>query len=195
MPSPTRASRLPELHLPRLERDEIIQTLSEIRMPDRVAGMDLPRIEPPRIDLSDIELPSGKDIRRAVQGAAILLGLRRRPRPVWPLAGGLLIVAGITTIAVLRTPAVRAQLDRTTRAARERIARMRADRELMEAPPSELAEPIPPTSTSAAAAAAAATTGLGTDSSSRPVAVGPGEPVEPVEGVPAFDQREAANSI
>lgn len=194
MAAPTRESRLPELRLPRLERDEIVQTLSEIRLPERIAGLELPRVDPP-----DIVLPSGDDIRRAVDWAAIRVGLRRRRSP-WPTVAGLLVVAGVVAVAVARTPAVRVQVDRATQKARERIAHMRAERAVIEAPPSEVGEPMTPSVTeptrmTSAGSLAAAATGVGADAPGKPVAVGPGEASATRNGMPSIEEREAAKPV
>jgi hypothetical protein len=195
MPSQTKESRLPELRLPRLEREEIVQTLSEIRLPERIAGMELPRIDPP-----DIVLPSGDDIRRAVDWAAIRVGLRRRRRSPWPTVAGLLVVAGVVAVAAARTPAVRVQVDRATQKARDRIAQMRAERAVIEAPPSEVGEPMTPSVTeptrmTSSGSLAAAATGVGADAPGKPVAVGPGEASATRNGMPSLEEREAAKPV
>lgn len=110
---PVKESRLPDLRLPEIKRDEIVRALS-----DR-----LPEIELPDIDLRQV------DIRRAMENAAIRVGVRERTRSRWPIVAGLAIVGSIGVIALLRRPAVRAQVEATAKKARARIEDMRLERE------------------------------------------------------------------
>ena len=130
---PVTGVRLSELHLPEIKRDDIVRSLSEIRLPD----IDLPRLERPRIDLPEaiskfewptIDLPS-IDVGKAMAGAAAAAHIgRRAQRPRWPLAVGGLILAGLTGWAILSNAALRARLARGAGAIRERISAVRADR-------------------------------------------------------------------
>lgn len=129
---PVKEIRLSELHLPEINRDEIVKSLSEMHLPDvDVTKLERPRIELPdaisrfewpRIDLSSVDL--GKAIAGAA--AAVHIGSRAR-RPRWPLAVGGLIVAGFATWAILTNETVRGRLASGASAVRERLASMRAD--------------------------------------------------------------------
>ena len=99
----TRENRLPELRLPKLEREEIMRILADVKRPDihlpevDVSKIERPRMERlrrerPRIDLSDIELPSAKDVRRTIDEVAVRAGIRERRRSPFPFVAGLAIV-------------------------------------------------------------------------------------------------------
>jgi hypothetical protein len=129
---PVKESRLPELHLPEIDRDDIARSLSDIRLPE----VDLSKLERPKIVLpkavSNFEWPkfdvSSTDIRRAVESIAVAAHLRRRPRQSrWPLAVGGLLVAGVATVAILRNEANRARLASGASAVRNRLTSMRSN--------------------------------------------------------------------
>jgi len=111
---PVKETRLSELHLPEISRDDIMRSLSEIRMPD----IDLPKVERPRFDL--------RDIGKAVAGVAAAAHIVRRSRPRWPLAVGGLILAGVATAAILSNETIRAKIAGGFEALRERVAAMRS---------------------------------------------------------------------
>lgn len=120
---PVREARLSELHLPEIKRDDIVRSLSEIRLPD----VDLPeavsKFEWPKIGLSSV------DVGKAMAGAAAAAHIGRRARrPRWPLVVGGLIVAGLAGWAILSNEALRARLARGAGAIRERISAMRSSR-------------------------------------------------------------------
>ena len=130
---PVKEARLSDLHLPEITRDDIVRSLSEIRLPD----VDLPRFERPRIDLpeaiSKFEWPkidlSSVDVGKAMAGAAAAAHIGRRARrPRWPLVVGGLIVAGLAGWAFLSNEALRARLARWAGVIRERISAVRSDR-------------------------------------------------------------------
>ena len=121
---PVKESRLSELHLPEIKRDDIVRSLSEIRLPD----VDLTKIERPKIDLPDsVTKFEWSDVGKAVAGAAAAANLgRRASRPRWPLAVGGLIVAGLAAWAILTNEALRARISSGASAIRERISAMRS---------------------------------------------------------------------
>jgi len=112
---PTKESRLPELHLPEISRDDIMRSLSE-RMPD----VDLSKVERPKFEMPDI------DLGKAMAGAAAAAHIGRRSRSRWPFAVGGLIIAGVATAAVLSNETVRAKIAGAFDALRERVAAMRS---------------------------------------------------------------------
>lgn len=128
---PVKESRLPELHLPEINRDDIMRSLSEIRMPE----VDLSKVERPRFDLPDsvtkrdwpkFEMPS-MDIGKAVAGAAAAVHIGRRSRRSrWPFAVGGLIIAGLATAAILSNETIRAKIAAGLEALRDRISSMRS---------------------------------------------------------------------
>jgi hypothetical protein len=180
-------SRLPELRLPRLERDEIVRALSEVKLPEvRVPDVDPSKIERPRIDLSDIEMPK-VDVRRAIDDAAVRVGLRaRRRRSPWPMIGGLTIVLGLVAYVVSR-PMVRLQLQHAARTARERIEAMRQEREIVTVDPTDVASPV-------------ATSAWTDDDVTAQVDVAPdgpttADPFETTNGIPAFEESETSTPV
>jgi hypothetical protein len=125
---PVKEIRLSELHLPEINRDDIVRSLSELHLP----GVGLPRLhlpeavstfEWPTLDLSSVDV--GNAIPRAA--AAAHIG-RRAQRPRWPLAVGALILAGLAGCVVLSNAALRARLARGAATMRERISTLRSDR-------------------------------------------------------------------
>jgi hypothetical protein len=106
---PVKEGRMSELHLPEISRNDIMRSLSEIRMPE--------------VDLSKVDLP---DIGKAVAGAAAAANIGRRSRPRWPFAVGGLILAGVATAAVLSNETIRAKIAAGFEALRERVSMMRA---------------------------------------------------------------------
>jgi hypothetical protein len=120
---PVNEVRLPELHLPEITRDDIVRSLSEIRLPE----IDLPKavseFEWPKIDLPSV------DVGKAVAGAAAAVHIGRRAhRPRWPLAVGGLLIAGLAGWAILHNEALRARLAGATGAIRTRISAVRSNR-------------------------------------------------------------------
>lgn len=115
---PVKEGRLSELHLPEISRDDIMRSLSEIRMPD----VDLTNLELPKFDRPSV------DIGKALAGAAAAAHIGRRSRRTrWPLAVGGLIVAGVAFAAVLNNQTLRTRLANAIDALRGRLMAMRAD--------------------------------------------------------------------
>ncbi len=140
--------RLPELHLPEIRRDEIVRSLSGVRLPE----VDLARARHASIKLPAVSL-SSSDVGRLLAAAATVARLvrlaptrspwlagpfgrrsrslvarivqPRRRRSRWPLAvGGILLVA-LGAWAVLRRPGVRGRLDSAARDAQARFDDLR----------------------------------------------------------------------
>ncbi len=126
MPMSTKESRLPVLRLPEISREAIVRGLSELRAPD-FSKMERPTVEMP--DISKIDFPR-IDVGKAVNDAAVSVGLVRPSRRRWPFVLGAAIIAGLTAWALMHSTAVRERLDRAARTARERIDEMREDEEL-----------------------------------------------------------------
>jgi hypothetical protein len=155
--------RLPELHLPEIKRDDIVRSLSGVRLPE----VDLARARSARLNLPPIAVTSADIGRLAAAGAAIARFARpapRRPRlpglpgrrsrnPVaqliqprtrrsrWPLV---LVVVGAVAIgawALLRQPSIRRRIDEMAREARDRLAMMGARDERLDM---DADEPIAP---------------------------------------------------
>jgi hypothetical protein len=187
--TPVKETRRPDLHLPEIKRDEIIRALSEIRLPDvdlskiDLSRLDLSKIERPKVELPDVDLRR-LDVRRAMEDVAIRAGVRERTRSRWPLVAGLLIAAGVGVWALLRRPAVRAQVEEAAQKARERIEQMRLEREADDG--------------SLSLAEIESAVGESTDGS-EPVAVGPGPKprrsrAKPKDVAEAFDAFEETPS-
>jgi hypothetical protein len=179
-------SRFPELRLPRLERDEIVRALSEVKLPEvRVPDVDPSKIERPRIDLSDIEMPK-VDVRRAIDDAAVRVGLRQRRRSPWPMIGGLTIVLGLVAFVVTR-PMVRLQLQQAARTARQRIETMRQERDVVTVDPTDVATPV----------ASSAWTDDDVTAEVEVVPDGPtgADPFQTTNGIPAFEESETSTPV
>lgn len=138
--------RLPELHLPEIKRDDIVRSLSGVRLPD----VDLAKARTAKIKVPAIALTSADVGKLVAAGAAVARFVRPAPRrsslfrlPVAPSQTPvlglikprkrrsrlpiLLVVAGAAAIAIwalLRRPAIREKVDAMARDARERIATM-----------------------------------------------------------------------
>ncbi len=169
---------------PERRRDEIVRALSE-RLPDLdlskldLSKLDLSKFDRPKVDLPDIDLPRVDlprvDLRKAMEEAAIRAGVRERTRSRWPIVAALLIAGIVGLIAVLRRPAVRAQVEETARKTRVRIEQMRLERESVGLSMEEIE------------AAVGDTNGSGPD----PVAVGPGTHTEAEAAADAPALQEA----
>jgi len=126
---PVKEVRLPELHLPEIDRDQIVSSLAGLRLP----AMDITTIERPRFGrqarIGRFGLPAidwrSIDLGPAVVGIAALgrLGSRARPlaRTRWVVAAGVVVMAGVATAALIATPAVRERASRTVRDVRARM--------------------------------------------------------------------------
>lgn len=126
---PVREVRLPELHLPEIDRDHIVSTLSGLRLP----AVDLPAIQRPgsasgepssRFDWRAIDWPA-IDLGPALAGAGALVRLGSRARPLvrsrWALAAGVVVVTGLAAAAILAQPPVRERAERTFRTVRDGV--------------------------------------------------------------------------
>ena len=116
---PVKEVRMPELHLPEIDRAEITRSLSEMHLPE----FDLSRIERPKMP----DRMAKVDLGRAVAGVVAMTPFRPKPsRPRWPVAVGL-IVAGVATAAVLSNRAIRDRIVSAFKALRARVTSMRRD--------------------------------------------------------------------
>lgn len=154
--------RLPELHLPEIKRDDIVRSLSGVRLPD----VDLAKVRPVRIKVPAIAVSSSDLGRLVAAGVGIARLARPAPRrsrlPRLPFARGyrspvarlvqprtrrsrwpmLIVVLGAVTVAawvLLRQPSIRRRVDEMARDARERWATMRTPAERLEI---DAAEPV-----------------------------------------------------
>jgi len=126
---PVKEVRLPELHLPEIDREQIINSLSGLRLP----AVDILRVERPRFgrqgrtggfDWRAIDWRA-IDLGPAIAGAGALVRLGSRARPLvrsrWAIAAGVVVVAGVAVAAIAAQPAVRERAGRTVRDVRARI--------------------------------------------------------------------------
>ncbi len=120
---PVKEVRIAELHLPELKREDIVRTLSEIHLPE----IDMPKVEVRRPDMPRVDL-RGLDLVRLASGVvasgrmALRIGRPIATRPRWPLIGGavgVIAIASIVGIALMRSPAMRERAERATQRARE----------------------------------------------------------------------------
>ena len=100
---PVKEVRLPELHLPEIDRDQIISTLSGLRLPT----VDLPAIERPGSGRDDrsggfdwrADRLAGDRPRSGLAGAGALVRLGSRARPLvrsrWAVAAGVVVVTSL----------------------------------------------------------------------------------------------------
>jgi hypothetical protein len=119
---PVKEVRVSELHLPEIKRDEIVRSLSEIRVPT----LDLAAIERPRIALPDsIRRFDWRsiDLGGALAGAAAIARLGRplTRRSRWPYVAGAVVVVGAASAVILANPAIRERAGRAVRDLRARI--------------------------------------------------------------------------
>jgi hypothetical protein len=140
--------RLPELHLPEIKRDDIVRSLSGIRLPD----VDLGKARSARIKVPAVTLTSSDVGKLVAAGAAVARMARPAPKGRRWLRGGfgrrsagpitrlmqsrtrrsrwpIVIVAiavGVAAWALLRRPAVRQRVDDLAQDARERFETLRA---------------------------------------------------------------------
>jgi len=118
---PVREVRLPELHLPEIDREQIVSALSGLRLP----AVDLPAIQRQgperdersgRFDWRAVDWPA-IDLGPALAGAGALVRLGSRARPLvrsrWAVAGGIVVLTGLAAAAVLSQPVVRERAGRT----------------------------------------------------------------------------------
>jgi len=146
--------RLPELHLPEIKRDEIVRSLSGVRLPEvdlaraRRATIKVPAVSVSSSDLGRL-LAAAAALARFVRPApgrpsmlAIPIGRRarsplarivrpRRRGSRWPLAVGVVVVV-LGAWAILQRPEVRRRIQMTTRKVRSRFDDLRAGEEARE---------------------------------------------------------------
>lgn len=141
--------RMPELHLPEINRDDIVRTLSGVHLPE----VDLARARRAKIKVPAVTF-TADDVGRIIgAGAALTRFVRptpKRGRPSWnpfgrgsrspiglivrprtrrsrrPLVLGALIVVAVAIWAILRHPATQRRLEEGARQARERFETWRA---------------------------------------------------------------------
>ena len=144
-----REVRLPELHLPEVKRDDIVRSLSGVRLPE----VDLARARNARIKIPTVSLTAsdvgkivaaGTAVARFVQpkskrrrwlgaldrrsaGPVARLIQPRKRRSRGPIVVVALVAVVVAAWALLRRPAVRQRVDELTRDARERFETLRAD--------------------------------------------------------------------
>ena len=150
--------RLPELHLPEIKREDIVRSLSGVRLPD----VDLARARPIRLKVPAVAITSSDLGRLVAAGVGIARLARPTPRrsrmPRLPFARGsrmpvvrlvqprtrrsrwpmVIVVVGalaVATWALLRQPSIRKRVDEAARNARERWATMRTPAERLEIEP------------------------------------------------------------
>ena len=119
---PVQEVRPSELHLPEIKRDEIVRSLSEVRVPT----LDIAAIERPRIVLPDsIRRFDWRsiDLGGALAGAAAIARLGRpvARRARWPYVAGAAILVGAASAVILASPPVRERAGRAIRDLRARI--------------------------------------------------------------------------
>jgi hypothetical protein len=142
--------RLPELHLPEIKRDDIVRSLSGLRLPE----VDLGKARNARIKVPTVTL-TGSDVGKLVAAGAAVARMaqpgskrrgwlrgafgRRSPGPVarliqprkrrsrWPIVIVAVAAVAVAAWALLRRPAVRQRVDDLAQDARERFETMRAD--------------------------------------------------------------------
>jgi hypothetical protein len=147
--------RLPELHLPEIKRDDIVRSLSGVRLPD----VDLARARPMRIKIPAVSISSADVGRLVAAVVAITRFTRPTPRrgrmpnlpfargsrsPVarliqprtrrsrWPMLLAIVGVAAVAAWALLRRPAIRRRVEEIAHDARERLATMQTPDERLE---------------------------------------------------------------
>jgi len=142
--------RLPELHLPEIKREEIVRSLSGVRLPDvdlakarraslrvpavSVTGADVGRMLATAATVARLVRPTpgrntwlaGRFSRRSRSPLTRIVQPRRR-RSRWPIAIGGMIVLALLASAILRRPEVRRRLDSAARGARRRLDELRRE--------------------------------------------------------------------
>ena len=142
--------RMPELHLPEIHRDDIVRTLSGVRLPE----VDLAKARRAKIKVPTVNL-TADDVDRIVgAGAALARFVRPTPTRVkspWnpfsrrsrspvamivrprtrrsrrPFVLGVLVVTAVAVWAILRRPENQRRMEAAARQARERLETWRAE--------------------------------------------------------------------
>lgn len=141
--------RLPELHLPELKRDEIVRSLSGVRLPAvdlakaRRASIKVPAVTVSPSDVGKLVAAAAAVVRlvrpapsrvgwlpnplgRRSRSPLIRIAQPRRRRSRWPLAIGGIVVVALAAWAIIRRPGVRERIDAAARDARVRIDDLRS---------------------------------------------------------------------
>lgn len=140
--------RLPELHLPEIKRDDIVRSLSGVRLPEvdltkaRRASIKVPAVSVTGADVGKV-LAAGaalarfvrptptrsrwlpKPFARRTRSPIVRIVQPRRRRSRWPLAIGVIAAIALAAWAVLRRPGVRERIQTASRDAQVRIAGLR----------------------------------------------------------------------
>ena len=121
---PVQEVRRSELHLPEISRDDIVRSLSEVRLP----SVELPSVDVPRLTIPDAIRDfdwRSIDVPAALAGAAAVIRIGRPAarRARWPLAIGAVVavVAVGVVAAALANPTVRDRLSKTTGKLRDKL--------------------------------------------------------------------------
>jgi len=147
--------RLPELHLPEIKRDDIVRSLSGVRLPDvdlakarpvrvkvppiAVSSSDLGRLVAAGIGIARLARPTPRRGRmprlpfaRGSRNPVARLFQRRTRRSRWPMVVVVVGAVAVAAWALLRQPSIRRRVDEMARDARERWATMRTPAEQLE---------------------------------------------------------------
>jgi hypothetical protein len=115
--------KMPELHLPEMSRDDIVQAMGDARR-----DLDLSRFDPRKMDLPEVDL-SKVDVPKAISEAAAAAGIvRASRRPRLPFILGGLVTIGLVSFAVMNSPMIKSRLSELARRAKERMDERRAAR-------------------------------------------------------------------
>ncbi len=139
--------RLPELHLPEIKRDDIVRSLSGVRLPD----VDLDKVRKGTIKVPAVTLTSSDVGKLLAAGAAVTRFIRPTPKrrwlgrgfgrrsrgPIarlvqprtrrsrWPIVFLVVGTVAVGAWALLRRPSIRQRVDAMAQDARERFETMR----------------------------------------------------------------------
>jgi len=126
---------LARVHLPDLPRNGAGDFFAELHAPElTLPKVELPKVELPKVELPKVELPrleaAAPALAKVVSDAGVALGVRRPPRPTWPLAlGGVALAvaaAALAAWALLRDQARQSAIARAADQARTWATGMRA---------------------------------------------------------------------
>jgi hypothetical protein len=124
---PVKEIRPSELHLPEIKREDIVRSLSEIRLPSIELPARLPgrkRGETRAVERFDWR---SIDLAEALAGAGAITRIGRPllRRPRLTVAAGAVLAVGLVTVAVLANPMVRERAGKTVRRVRDRAVQRR----------------------------------------------------------------------
>lgn len=140
--------RLPELHLPEIKRDDIVRSLSGVRLPEvdfsraRKATIRVPAVTLTGSDIGKLVAGGaavarfirptakrgrwlGRGFGRRSQGPIARLARPRTRRSRWPIVFLVLGTVAVAAWALLRRPSIRRRVDAMAQDARERFETMR----------------------------------------------------------------------